>query len=170
MKTIKKKCVSLLITSITLTAAVPVGVIMLITGASQGKPLIMWIGIMLAVVGFYGTPMAWIGYGGSKKHESLCLAVEKDGLRKLSDISSMINETEDYCRALVKTATAKRYLVGYKLNDDETELIPFERPNKQNGGKKVAVKCESCGATSVVGADDMRCPYCGGIVHESKKK
>lgn len=160
MENIKKKRRVALIAAVILTAALPVGIVFIITGASKSQLPVMWSGIFMTVVGFYGAPIAWVTFGGYKKYVTLGLVVEHDGLRKLSDIYSQLNVNEETGRNIINTALSERYITGYRISDDGIMLEEIEKIEKDKE-KTYVVKCPSCGATSSVKKSEPNCPYCG---------
>ena len=158
--TAKRKKIKTALFAAVLTVFLPVGIVFIILGAGNGWIMLV-AGIIMTVLGFYGSPMAWIKFGEATRYERLSLAIYRDKLLRLSDIASQIRAKDDEAENLIKTAIEKRIIEGFIFDDAKKELKPLAA---FSGEREIVVKCPSCGATAKVKESDPRCPYCGSAV------
>ena len=161
MKAISGKITSVFIWSMFATICLPIGVIMIIFGASKGITPMLVIGIVAAVFGFYGAPMFWMRYGSLKGLKSLVAAVENDNLYSVAELSSVLGCNEDETRNRIRAALAARYITGFTFVDDR--LVVNTNVKQANVG--FTIRCDNCGAPVVIDPKkaDNRCEYCGKI-------
>lgn len=137
------------------TLALPVGVVMIILGAVNGIWAVMGIGIALAVCGFYGTPLLWVGYAAFAGNESVYRVITEDGLMSVNMICSTLGMKRRSAVRHINYLLSKRYLAGYKFDGNDT-VEPLIRKKKVFLGK-----CPNCGAALTAKDDGLHCPYCG---------
>lgn len=166
MDKVLKKHKRLLLASILFTIALPVGIFCIIFGAIKGITALLIVGIILTVCGFYGTPVLWIKASDTKAYVNLCYVIEKDKLMAISAIATQIGSTEENCKTKIKTAISLRYLEGYRIDDDEKNIVPL----KEQEEKTIAIKCPSCGAKSMIKESNPFCPYCNSPIEIKKGK
>lgn len=138
------------------TLALPLGVIMIILGATNGIWAVMGVGIALAVCGFYGSPLLWVGYAAFAGNESVYRVIAEDGLTSVNLICSTLGMKRFSVVKHINYLMSKRYLAGYKFdgNDSIEPLIPEKK-------KVFFGKCPNCGAALTAKDDGLHCPYCG---------
>lgn len=159
--TAKRRKIKAVIVAAGLTVFLPVGIVLIIVGAGN-NPIMLAAGIIMTVLGFYGSPIAWIKSGEAARYERLSLAIYRDKLLKLADIASQLRAKEEEAENLLKTAIERRIIEGFIFDDEKKELKPLAAFSEE---REFVVKCPSCGATTKVKESDPRCPYCGSAVN-----
>lgn len=148
--------------SIIFTIALPLGIVLTVVGAvnldqSALFKAFLGIGIACVAVGFYGTPLAWIKYGETKKYGRIMYAITSEGLQNADDIGRHLDlKTKEVCDAVV-LCIKKKYLQGYTLNG--TEILPVYAKKKD---RTFALHCPYCGG--ITESDDPHqttCSFCG---------
>lgn len=158
MEPIRKALRSALALSLILTFCLPVGGAMLGVGLGFGVAAVWAVGIVLMVVGFYGCPVAWVGYGNKRSLYRLVQAVEEENIYTVRELASQLGLSEKEVRNRIDTCFNKRYLVGYKREADGLVL----NENRALREREHSAVCPSCGAKfDYKAGEDPRCPYCG---------
>lgn len=160
MKSIKKHCISLFIFSMISSLMFVCGIPFIIMGAKSNK-ILMIVGIIFTVWGFYGSPILWINFAQSKRLLTIYEQVTIDKILSASQIALNNNQTIDVVTENLKTLLQKRFLTGYIINE-KGELSKFE-------GKFNIInnKCPTCGANMERDGDKLYCSYCNNsiIIH-----
>lgn len=161
MNTISKKVNTVLFWALFSTVCLPVGIVMIILGASYGITAVLVTGIVATVFGFYGSPMFWVRYGSLKGLKALVAAVECDNLYSVSELASVLGCGEDETRNRIRAALAARYITGFTFDNDRLVV----NTNVKQANVAFTIKCDNCGAPVVIEPSraDNRCEYCGKI-------
>ena len=158
MEPIRKALRSALALSLILTVCLPLGGAMLGVGLGFGIVPVWAIGIALMVAGFYGCPIAWVGYGNKRSLYRLVQAVEEENIYTVRELASQLGLSEKEVRNRIDACFNKRYLVGYKREADGLVL----NENRALREREHGAICPSCGAKfDYKAGEDPRCPYCG---------
>ena len=161
MDPIRKALRSALALSLILTFCLPVGGAMLGVGLGFGVAAVWAVGIVLMVVGFYGCPVAWVGYGNKRSLYRLVQAVEEENIYTVRELASQLGLSEKEVRNRIDTCFNKRYLVGYKREADGLVL----NENRTLAPTAYTIDCPRCGAqVTLTKNDSPRCPYCGSVL------
>lgn len=158
MGPIRKALRSALTLSLILTICLPLGGAMLGVGLGFGLVPVWAIGIALMVAGFYGCPIAWVGYGSKRSLLRLVQAVEEENIYSVHELAAQLGLSEKEVRNRIDTCFNKRYLVGYKREADGLVL----NENRALREREHGAVCPSCGAKfDYKAGEEPRCPYCG---------
>ena len=131
---------------------------MLGVGLGFGIVPVWAIGIALMVAGFYGCPIAWVGYGSKRSLYRLVQAVEEENIYTVRELASQLGLSEKEVRNRIDTCFNKRYLVGYKKSGDGVTL----NENAALAEEDLSAVCEACGARFTYKRGTRpACPYCG---------
>lgn len=172
-KTKKKK----LTTAVVLSIMFVVGIPCIIVGATFGGAMfaLMGFGIFCVVMGFYGSPIAWVNYGNFKRDVNIANSINFDGIRKISVICTLYGINEKTAYEIVSNLIQKRYVQNLVFNADGTELVlndgyvNIEREKHLKSAPK-SVACPFCGAQVEALGMSAKCPYCGNLIDLSDKK
>lgn len=141
---------------IVLSVLFVIGVPCIPIGFAFGLLPIGIVGIVFAVVGFYGTPLIWTNYGTLRSHLGVYCMITEDGITDINRLAATLCLDQKKVLTQVNYLINKRYLRGYVLQDmNLVSVVPEKKPDLAN-------KCPNCGATLAVGEDVLYCPYCGG--------
>lgn len=162
MDAINKDLRKKFIVSITLTIMFVVGIPSIVLGASNEIWVVMAIGIAFTAAGFYGMPIAWVGYGNTKTLERLVSAVVNENLHTVNELASQFSLSEKEVRDKLDVCFKKGYFVGIKRDGDTLIL----NENDPLGQKQYAAECPHCGAKFLYTKSSPRCPYCDSPVNE----
>lgn len=159
-KSLRKKIITSFILALFLTLCLCGGVPLIIIFAGKNTA-VMVVGITCAVVGFYGTPMGWISYGGAKSLERVVLAVTAENLLTVKDIAAQLGKPEEQIKASLTECFQKGYLFGYVFDGETVSYNANRHPTE----KVMSWVCPNCGATNTYLLTDgvVKCPYCGSI-------
>ena len=141
--------------SIVLSVLLVVGIPLIIFMASAKIYPLMAVGIAFVVVGFYGSPIAWVQFGAMKQLSAVVLAITEEKIFSVEELCSHFGKNEKEIVCFIEKSIEKRYLVGYKFNG--RELVYNDNMNKKH--IVAASKCPSCGAP-IEDPDAVVCPYC----------
>lgn len=156
MKPVQKALKRALITALILTVAFVAGIPAIVFGAVNRWWVLMALGILCAVVGFYGCPIAWINYGGVRGLARLVSAVVDEYIYSVQGLSAQLSLSEKETRRRLDKCFQKRFLLGYRREGDNIVLNEGAALDK----KQFAAECPNCGAKFLYTCDDPRCPYC----------
>lgn len=159
MAAINKAVRRQLILSIILTICFIGGIPSIILGAVFKIWVVMGLGIAAAVVGFYGTPMAWMNYGDKLSYRRMVGAICEEHLYTVGEIAQQLALQEKTVRARLNVCFNKSYLVGFKREGDR--IIPNENMAPQD--ILHSAECPNCGAKFSFKGKSGACPYCGGV-------
>lgn len=165
MKSIEKTLKNSLILSICLSVGFVAGIPAIVLGAVNEITAVMVIGIILTVIGFYGTPMAWINYGANRSLKRLINAIKEEHLYSVQELAVHLSQSEKVIRTNLNKCFLKGYLTGYKKDGDNIILNEGVDLNK----KEYSASCPFCGAKFTYTIDNPRCPYCNSPVISDKE-
>ena len=158
-KSIKIKFFLALICSICL----PAGILLIIF--SGGKVGILATGIVLAVLGFYGTPMLWISYANTKSLKTTLRLITNEHIYTVQDLASQLSVDKKQVELSINTLITKGFLTGFLFHDGILEL----NTNKKQTGTAKTTKCPNCGGIMTFDGIHYICDYCGFVLEENKK-
>lgn len=157
---IKKRCTFLLILSIILSVFFVVGIVSIIYGATNSTALLI-LGIIMTVLGFYGSPISWVNFGTMVVEKALFFAITEDNITEISTLSSNLGINDKDVRAKINHLMSHRYLTGYKL-DENGNLLKLEKKQEETHKMLKLKKCPNCGANLTETKDHKyKCTYCG---------
>lgn len=168
MNAVVKKKNTLLAVAIILSVLLPVGIILTIFGAKGHMWLLMALGIVMIVGGFYGAPVCWVRFGDYTRMVRLVQAVEQQNLYTVAELSTYLSLNEKVTVGLVQSVIRAGYLTNYLfVNNERLELIK-SRKQEMHG---FSFKCSNCGAVvyAQAQASTAQCEYCGKVYSESDK-
>ena len=140
------------------TLLFPAGGVLLGVGLGLGVPAMWGIGIACLGCGFYGCPIAWVGYGSVHGLGRVVSAVVEEHLYTVREIASQLGMPEKEIRNRLDTCFKKRYLPGYKREGDGVTL----NENTALAEEELTCVCAACGARySYRRGTRPACPYCG---------
>lgn len=137
------------------------GILLIIFGAGKSA-FMLTAGIILAVNGFYGSPMWLVSYGETKSIKRVIFAIENEKIYSVKDIATQLQIPEKNVKEKVNKAIEKNYLSGM-LFDGEN----FKVNNNKSQVKKLG-KCENCGGSLAEKDGKLYCPFCGTIYEIEK--
>lgn len=161
----KKKVTIKFIIALLFSIAFPCGIALLISNSSSSAGI--GIGSVLIVLGFYGSPFAWIAFGNIKTKYNLCKLVIDENIQDVEEMAKLKNEKPETTLKHLKALINSRYLQGYKIVDDKYIVKNDSKTLTQQEllrlNKKVDVlECSGCGApVETFEGEKTICPYCG---------
>ncbi len=168
MDAVIKKKKTMLAVAIILTVGFPVGIVMTVLCAINKIWILMALGIVLIVAGFYGAPICWARMADYNKNIALLRAIEEQNLYTVADLSTYLSLNEKTVVALIQSCIRNGYLSKYLFVDNaRLELINSRKQELH----KFSFKCVNCGAQvyAEAQASTAQCEYCGKIYSESDK-
>ncbi len=157
MKKINSEVRKSLIISLVISILFVVGIPMIPIFAGKNWVL-MAIGIVFVVVGFYGMPLLWISYANKKRTRRVIQAVEEENLYSNQDIAMQLQMKEKEVYSEITKAINKGYLKGYLYNGKE---LTINNAKKQTKEEKLTIKkCNNCGGKLEKTDSGYHCPYC----------
>lgn len=168
---LKKALGGQLALAILLTIGLPLGIVFIIIGAtnkdaSVGYKVMLGIGITLAVLGFYGSPMAWVKYGPQKKYARIIDAIKREGFRDVNEIANHLSMQPKDVQDAVRVSIDKQYLTGYTIED--TKIIPLN--NRPDDLGVYTIECPYCGGITETSNNlQVKCQFCGRMIDVERK-
>lgn len=168
---LKKALGGQLALSILLTLGLPVGIVFIIIGAINMDANVVYkvmlgIGITLAVLGFYGSPIAWVKYGPQKKYPRVIDAIKFEGFRDTGEIANHLSMQPKDVQDAVRVCIDKQYLTGYTIED--TKIIPLN--NRPDDLGVYTVECPYCGGITQTSNNlQVKCEFCGRMIDVERK-
>ncbi len=156
-KSIKKSFARALI----FTMFLPIGVVGIILTCTMhvANPyfaLLLSLSIILAVLGFYGSPMTWVNYGSYVGLKNVLSLIENENIYSVQQISNQLSQNPKQVVTTITTLISKGYLRGYLFVDNDHLVL---NTNTKLKDSKAKIKCENCGALTSQSLDF--CEYCG---------
>lgn len=127
MKNVKKDEMKMLIISIVASVLFVVGIPLIAMFAGKNW-VVMTLGIVFVVFGFYGSPLLWISYAGKRKTKRVVEAVVEENLLTNSEIAQQLSMREKDVQTEVYKAINKKYLVGYIYDGETIKLNDKQKP------------------------------------------
>lgn len=168
---LKKALGGQLTLAILLTIGLPLGIVFIIIGATNKDASVVYkvmlgIGITLAVLGFYGSPMAWVKYGPQKKYARIIDAIKREGFRDVNEIANHLSMQPKDVQDAVRVSIDKQYLTGYTIED--TKIIPLN--NRPDDLGVYTIECPYCGGITETSNNlQVKCQFCGRMIDVEKK-
>ena len=164
MKKIKSRITLDLILGIILPILLVVGIVMIIVFAKKNTILLV-LGIVFVVAGFYGSPIVWLLYGSRKQDLRLLSLICDENIYSIDSLAEQVGCEKQNVLNEVRKLINQGYLIGYLLKDNNyLELNTNEKQNQ----KVTVVKCPSCGAKNKVVGNSGFCEYCGEKLENNK--
>lgn len=168
---LKKALGGQLALAILLTIGLPLGIVFIIIGATNKDASVVYkvmlgIGITLAVLGFYGSPMAWVKYGPQKKYARIIDAIKREGFRDVNEIANHLSMQPKDVQDAVRVSIDKQYLTGYTIED--TKIIPLN--NRPDDLGVYTIECPYCGGITETSNNlQVKCQFCGRMIDVERK-
>ncbi len=141
-----------------LSIGFPLGVLGIIFGAVGSAFVLMGVGILLTVGGFYGMPLLWVKYGDLRHDRTVIFMIEHEKLLTVTEIAAQTGYTDQDVRDRIVKMIRTHTLTGYIFSSDM--LIKNEkRDNAEKTG--TSKPCPQCGAMMQHNGERFRCEYCG---------
>ena len=164
MKKIKSRITLDLILGLILPILLVVGIVMIIVFAKKNTILLV-LGIVFVVAGFYGSPIVWSLYGSRKQDLRLLSLICDENIYSIDSLAEQVGCEKQNVLNEVRKLINQGYLIGYLLKDNNyLELNTNEKQNQ----KVTVVKCPSCGAKNKVVGNSGFCEYCGEKLENNK--
>lgn len=167
---INKKVNGQLILSIVLTIFLPVGIFLIIFGATHSgilRSILLPLGIVMTVFGFYGSPLSWVSFGENKVKQQIYNQIVLENVQDISILANNFNKKFEQMLEIVKVMITKRYLTGFEIVDNKYIIkktngeLTQEQIWEQKGEVYSGI-CSGCGAPfEMVGNKKTYCKYCG---------
>lgn len=161
MEKLRKRQNKILAIALTMSILFVVGIPAIVLGATNQIWIVMVLGIIFTVGGFYGMPLIWISYGSGFSMLRIVELVERDNVYSVAEIAKQVNAKPNEVMEKIRKALEKRYIEGFLIGEDGWLRL---NENVRQQRTKVAVKCHNCGATVIVEETQADCPYCGSLV------
>ncbi len=156
MSKVKKDMNVSLIVALLSSVLFVVGIPMIVVFAGEIWVL-MALGIIFVVFGFYGGPLLWMRYASFFKLKRVVEAVMEENLTTNKEIAQQLQISEKETKSLITKAINKKYITGY-LYDGETLTLN----NKEKPKRKIEKhRCLNCGGKLEEQEEFWHCPYCG---------
>lgn len=166
MELINKAITRKLIISILFTIFLPAGIVAIIWGASNGMTLVLVLGIVMTVLGFYGSPMLWINFGELKRLKVVLSLILVENIYSSQEIAEHLSTKVETVNDDINKLIIKGFLKGYLFKDGYLQL---NRNKKQKMEDVKKYKCPSCGGFMEYNGIDYICEYCGNVVKDVQK-
>lgn len=135
-----------------------VGIPMIVFGAVYALWVILALGVILVIFGFYGTPVLWVNYSSKRKLKNIVSSVVNEHIYTVTLLASRYSVSRNKMKTDLSECFKKGYLAGY-LFDGENITANFTKAYSE---QVITVKCPNCGANcSFKASSDFICPYCG---------
>lgn len=161
-QSIRKKRNGFLVFCIAISVICPAGIPLIPIGFIKGGPVFLSAaiaGIILAVFGFYGIPLFWVGFGQVNRRMRIYDAVTLDGLLSVGEIAAQTGASQKQVCEDIRWMMAKRDLRGYFFDG---ETLRETRKKHHAGGFEIKTPCPLCGGAEILKKEDgYTCAFCG---------
>ncbi len=155
LKRVKKDVNKMLIISIVASVLFVVGIPLIAMFAGKNW-IVMTIGIVFVVFGFYGSPMLWLSYAGKRKTKRVVEVIVEENLMTNAEIAQQLSMNEKDVKNEIYKAVNKKYLLGYLYDGTKLTMNDKQRPVQKLHIKK----CNNCGGKLEQVGESWHCPYC----------
>ena len=155
MKKITKDINKIFVISLIVSVLFVVGIALIAVFAGKNW-ILMTLGIIFVVVGFFGSPLLWVNYSGKRKTRRIVEAIEEENLYSNAEIASQLSIKEKEVKQEIYKAINKKYLTGYIYDG---EKISANNKEKQTQALHIK-KCNNCGGKLEIRDDKWYSPYC----------
>lgn len=152
---VKKEVNKFLIISIIASILLVVGIPVIVLFAGKNW-LLMSIGIVFVVFGFYGSPILWLSYSGKRKTKRVVESIVEENLMTNNEIAKQLSMNEKDVKDEIYKAINRKFLVGYIYDGEKIILNDKQKPMQKLHIKK----CINCGGKLEQDGENWRCPYC----------
>ncbi len=163
MTILNKKIKTLFAFSLGLSIGLPLGILGIVFGAINKWWILLALGILLVVAGFYGMPILWVKYAERRGDRMLLRMIETEYIYTVSGLARQSGYEEKDVRERLRRMIHQHILVGYLYIEDTLILNTNE---KQEKAPPPAKKCQNCGAEMIFDDEGYRCDYCGSRAAE----
>ncbi len=157
MTVINRKLRLLFFFALGLSVCFPLGVLGIIFGAINNIVILLVLGIVFTVAGFYAMPLLWVRYGERRGDRTLLFMIEKENIYTVSGLAAQTGYAEDNIRDRIKRMIHDHILAGFLFVDDALILNTNE---KQEESAPPVKKCPNCGAQMKHDGTQYKCEYC----------
>lgn len=169
MEKLNKKINIFLIIAIILSIGFPLGILGIIFGATKSlSEIILVMGILFTVAGFYVMPILWINYGELKRKRRILLLINNENIYTASSLARQLSIDEESVKNSIAYLIEKGYLTGFLFVDRERLMLNTNK--KQTGETRPKIKCPNCGALMDYDEVVSVCEYCGLNIDSTKLK
>ncbi len=162
MDKLNKSIRAKLFIAILFTVFLPAGILSIIFGAIKGLTFLLVAGIIMTVLGFYGTPIIWVNYAEQKKLRVVLRLIVNENIFSVEELSAQLLMNQKNVTSYINSLIVKGYLTGFLFKDG---VLKPNTNKKQAQAPKVKrkMKCEQCGGVMVFDGAQFVCEYCGHI-------
>lgn len=178
---IEKKYKATLLTALLLSVMLPVGIVVLVLGATLFDKINVFMlvaGIVMTAAGFYGTPMVWsMSFPGVRRMRTVFYMVDGKTQVGINEIAGATGLKPKEVPAVVRKLIAGRFIIGYSMDTALTVVYDVEKMKDAgaavNAGalsgnavrrRKTTVQCPGCGGDAEALDGIAKCPYCGKLI------
>ncbi len=162
MKELKRYTAKRLFVALLLTVFLPLGIFMIIYGASKGMGAVLGFGIAFTVLGFYGCPIAWIHYSSKTRWRTILRLIEQENFYSSEQIAAHLSLKETDVVRDINDLILYGFLKGYVFKDGVLRLNTFKKQSEKDVLKR---PCPNCGGLASYNGIDFVCPYCGSVFY-----
>ncbi len=168
-KKINNKYRTVLLTAIALSFCFPAGVVITVLSAINSMFILMALGIVMVVAGFFVSPCIWsIFFPGVKFQRDVYNLIAHGDCMSVSEIANNTGKSRASVLSAVRALISGGYFKGYSLLPDN-ERIENKVIKKEAAAKEMSVAvCPGCGAKTKVTGGNGTCQYCGLPVSAQK--
>jgi len=163
MELIDKAITKKLLMSILFTIFLPAGILAIIFGATKGMTALLIVGIVMTVLGFYGSPILWINFGELKRLRMILNLILVENIYSAQEIAEHISSNVETVNSDINKLIIKGFLKGYLFKEGYLQL---NRNKKQKMEDVKKYKCPNCGGFMEYNGIDYTCEYCGNVVKD----
>lgn len=163
MKNYNSAVTKMLILAFVLTIFLPAGILLIIFGAGNNTFMLVC-GIVMTVLGFYGSPISWGKYADCKHKAFVYRLITSENMYTVEDISAQTTYPPEKVTDYINSLISKGYITGFFFKAGKLIL---NTNKKQTEDTSVKIKCPACGGKMRYDGLNYVCEYCGHV--ESKK-
>lgn len=174
---IKKRTTLIFLLSLISTIFLPVGITLTVLNSKMHgamRVVFLVVGIVMIVIGFYGSPLFWTSYGNLRYYKSLVDQIKIDNVQGINQLAQNNAKKPEVMMKDIQTLLSKRYLTGYEIMENKyiipkTNVTLSKDDVLEQTGDVYVGYCKSCGArVEMIGNKKSFCPYCGRRVTKDK--
>ncbi len=158
MEIIRRKLRLVFSFALGLSVGFPLGILGIVFGAVLSWWVLLAVGILFVVGGFYAMPLLWVKYADLRHDRTLLSMITEERILTVSALAAQTGFPEKEVRTRILRLLQSRALIGFLFENDTL----LENTKAEEEPPLYTMDCPRCAAPITSATRTFRCEYCGG--------